>query len=76
MIRSEISTVIDAPVDKVWEFVSDPGNMNQWSAQDSKVEFTRPIGVGSVITVTTHLIGKRTIKGTITDWEPRHKFAM
>ena len=77
MIRNEISTVIDAPVDKVWAYVTDPDNWSQWSASKvpPKAEFTRPIGVGSVITITTHLMGKRTLSGTITDWEPGRKFA-
>ena len=76
MIRNEIHTVIDACVDKVWEFLSNPENMTQIGRSNVKVEYTRPIGVGSTIAVTTRLMGKRTIRGTFTEWEPGHKFVM
>jgi uncharacterized protein YndB with AHSA1/START domain len=77
LIRNEISTVIDAPVDKVWEFLSNLDTMTQYSSNRTlKIEYTRPIGVGSTIAITTRLMGKRTLRGTITEWEPGHKFVI
>ncbi len=71
-----MSTVINVPVEEVWEFLSDLDTMTQWTKGVSRVEYERPAGVGTTIVATAQLMGRRTISMTITDWEPNQKLGM
>jgi uncharacterized protein YndB with AHSA1/START domain len=75
VVELEASTIIDAPVEKVWEFLADFDTAPQWGRGISKVEYKRPVGVGTTIVFTARLMGERTLNMTITDWMPGHKFA-
>jgi len=76
MIRLEASTVVDSPVEKVWEFLSDPETRPQWDPETQKVEYKRPVGVGTIAVITGQFMGQGTANITITDWEPNRRLGM
>ncbi len=76
MIRLEASTVVEVPVEKVWEFLSDLEKRPQWDLEAHKVEYKRPVGVGTIAVVTGQFFGQSTVNVTITDWEPNRKLGM
>jgi uncharacterized protein YndB with AHSA1/START domain len=73
MINLEGSTVIDAPVERVWEFMSNLETMPQWTGV-LKVDYKAPVGVGTMVVATAPL--RMTFKITVTEWEPNHRFGM
>ncbi len=76
MIRLEASTVVDVPAEKVWEFLSDLETRPQWDPEVHKVEYNRPVGVGTTAVATGQFFGRGTVNVTITDWEPNRKLGM
>jgi ligand-binding SRPBCC domain-containing protein len=52
MIKVDVNTVIDAPVEKVWEFVSDVGAATLRDPSVVKVDWRPPAGVGTVAVIT------------------------
>ncbi len=76
MMRLEGSTVVDVPVEKVWEFLSDLEKRPQWDLEMHKVEYERPVGVGTTAVGTGQFFVWRTVNMTITDWEPNRKLGM
>ncbi len=76
MLRLEASTVVDVPVEKVWEFLSDLEKRPQWDLEAHKIEYKRPVGVGTTAVITTQFFGRRTISITIADWDPNRKLGM
>ena len=76
MIEIQASIIIDAPPEKVWEYISDLGKIAEWDPDTLKVEWQRPVSVGSVAVVTAKqaLFGKRVVNMEVTEWEPGHKF--
>lgn len=76
VIQVQASTIIDAPPEKVWEYISDLGKIAEWDPDTLKVEWQRPVSVGSVavVTATAKLFGKRVVNMEVTEWEPGHKF--
>ncbi len=70
MITIEVSTIINAPVERVWEFMSDFGTMPQWHPGVVKVDWQPPLSVGSVATVTVQRLGKRTARYEVKEWQP------
>ncbi len=57
MIETEASTIIDAPPEKVWEYVSDLGKWTEWDPDTLKVEWGPPVSVGSVAVVKAQAFG-------------------
>ena len=76
MISFEASVIIDASVEKVWNFMSDFDTMTLWGPGVREVKWESPIGVGSLIVVTAQRFGRRTANMKITDWEPTHKMGV
>jgi carbon monoxide dehydrogenase subunit G len=76
VIEIQASIIIDAPAEEVGEYVSDLGKIAEWDPDTLKVEWHRPVSVGSVAVVMAKqvLFGKRVLNMEITKWEPGHKF--
>ncbi len=70
-----VDRVIDAPVESVWEFISDPGTIKQWDPRLLDVKWQPPIGVGTTLVVTARLVGRgrRTANVRIAAWEPNRR---
>ena len=77
MIRAENSVVIDRPLEEVWKFMSDFGNVPKWNTRVLEVRQTPegPIGMGTNFQFTTRFLGQRITDLRITEWEPTRKFA-
>ncbi len=76
MIRIEASATVNAPIERVWEFMSNFDTLTQWDPGVIEVKWERPIGIGSIVVVTAQLIGRRTANMKITDWEPNRKLGV
>ncbi len=76
MIRLEASTVVNVPVEKVWEFPSDLEKRPQWDPEMHKVECKRPVRVGTTAVGIGQFFVWRTVSMTITDWEPNRKLGI
>ena len=77
MISHEASVIVNAPAEKVWDFMSNLDTMTQWSPGVLEVKWQSPITVGSNIVVTAQrLLRRRTGDMKITDWEPTHKMGV
>src|SRR6266568_2030278 len=76
MINLEYSVIVKAPVEKVWNFMSDFDNTPQWDPEIVEVKWQGPITVGSIIESTAHVFVRRTVNAKITDWEPNRKIGM
>ena len=70
MIEVEASTIINASPEKAWEYISDLGKMTEWDPGTLKVEWQRPVSVGSVAVVTVQEFGKRAVNWEVTECEP------
>jgi uncharacterized protein YndB with AHSA1/START domain len=57
-MRTEGSVVIDAPIEQVWEFMSDLQTLPQHNLSLVNVEWEPPLLVGSVATITYQVRGK------------------
>jgi len=79
MIRIEASVTVNAPVEKIWNFMADFDTMTQWGPGVLEVKWQRPVGVGSTLLVTAQggrLLGKRTANMRISEWEPTRKIGV
>lgn len=78
MVTIEQNVVINQPVEKVFDFVSNAANDSLWQTQiqDAKVTSDGPIGVGSKTAQTAHFLGRR-IETTaeITEYEQNRTLA-
>lgn len=76
-IRSLI--VIDAPIERVWEVVSDIAEQPRWMHEMKAVRMLTPppVGVGSRGEADVRVLGIGvTDPVTITEWDPPHRFAV
>ena len=77
MISFEIGTLIDRPVNDVFDFISNPMNLPKWQSMVAKVEAasTGPVGVGSKFKIQSEMMGRK-MEGVmeITDYVPSEKF--
>jgi uncharacterized protein YndB with AHSA1/START domain len=73
--RVEVDRVIDAPVESVWEFLSDPRTIRQWDLRLLDVKWQPPVGVGTTLVLEAQLVGRgrRTANVGITAWEPNRR---
>ena len=72
MLRIEKSVVINQPVEKVFEYVSNTENDPLWQGQiqEAKVTSDGPFGVGSTTAQTAHFMGRGIeTTGEITEYE-------
>lgn len=78
MLRVEKSVEINQPIEKVFEFVSNPENDPLWRTEiyESQLASDVPFGVGATINQTVHILG-RNIEGAaeITEFEPNQNFS-
>ena len=76
MIRTTVSTVVDAPIEKVWSFMVDLKKMIL-DPSVIDVSWQPPLKTGSVATITYRQMG---VKGTgrleVMDMEPNHRLRM
>jgi len=68
---------IDAPIDEVFSYVTDPHNQVHWVQAVSDVhEVSDPTGVGQRFTYSAHFLGKRLeLTEEVTDFEPNTLYA-
>jgi carbon monoxide dehydrogenase subunit G len=69
---------IDAPIDQVFSYVTDPHNLVHWYQGVSDLrDVSDPTGVGQRFTFTAHFLGKR-LEATneVTDFEPITLYAL
>lgn len=76
VIKVDVSTVIDAPVGKVWEFMADLDTMPQRDPSVIKVDWQPPLRAGNVAQVTFRnvVLGTRVGRYEVKEWEPNHRF--
>ncbi len=60
MIRTSVSGIVDAPIEKVWNFMVDLGTMPQRDPSVIGVSWDPPLRVGSVAAIDFRQVGKRT----------------
>ncbi len=60
MIRTAVSGIVDAPIEKVWNFMVDLGTMSQRDPSVTGVRWDPPLKVGSVAEIDFRQLGKRT----------------
>jgi uncharacterized protein YndB with AHSA1/START domain len=75
MIELGGGTIIDAPIENVWEFISNLETLPRWTGV-LNVEYNVPVGVGTTIEATYRLLGLHTFKITVTEWEPISRLGM
>ncbi len=73
-----MTIVINAPVEKVWNFMVDLRTMSLRDPSVVSVDWQPPLRVGSVATITTRnvMLGKRDIKYEVKELDPYHKFSV
>ncbi len=79
MIETEASTIIDAPPEKVWEYISDLGKWTEWDPDTLKVNWRPPVTVGSFAEITAQTFGglvKSQVSVEITEWDPGHRMGV
>src|SRR5437867_2066620 len=76
-MKFEGSTVVNAPADKVFAYVSDLTKLSDWGKFTTGVRKTTdgPIGVGTTYETDGKQFGKHTDKVTITEFVPGKVFA-
>jgi uncharacterized protein YndB with AHSA1/START domain len=75
MIKIEKSSLINRPVEDVWNFISNVENIPRWNrgTRNGKITSDGPVGVGSTIQYVRRLFGREMIvKLRVTAYEP-HK---
>jgi uncharacterized membrane protein len=77
MLKLEISTVINRPVEEVFAFVSNPENFPKWISSSSEVRITSegPIGVGTTFRPVVTFLGRRMEgESEVTEYEPNRRY--
>ncbi len=77
MKRFEDRMVIDAPADRVYEYVADFTKHVEWSGDDLEVTKTSdgPVAVGATFSTTAKQFGTQREQSTITELSPGRAFA-
>jgi carbon monoxide dehydrogenase subunit G len=77
MITFDLSTLVDRPMQDVFNFLSNPLNLPKWQSMIAKIEQVTPgaVGVGSKYKVAAEMLGRK-IDGLmeITTFEPPARF--
>src|ERR1700741_2477761 len=76
-LRFEQSLVVNAPADKVFDYVANLENMPDWGNFTTAVRKTSSgaVGVGSTYESDGRQFGKHTDQVTVTQYEPGKRFA-
>ncbi len=77
MINVEVSTVINRPIGKVFDFLSNMENNMKW--RTSQQEVTKlsegPIGVGTTYRMVNHVLGRQLeTQAEVIEYEPNRKY--
>jgi uncharacterized protein YndB with AHSA1/START domain len=74
MPRKEVSVLIQASPQRVWDAVSNVEDMPNWTASMTSVRLDPPgvMGVGAVATIKQPKLG--TVRWKVTDWTPGRSF--
>jgi uncharacterized membrane protein len=77
-MRFEQSIVVNAPAEKVFEYVSDLTKLPEWGQFSVAVRQTSqgPVGVGSTYETDGKQFGNHTDNCTVTEYVPGQKFAL
>jgi carbon monoxide dehydrogenase subunit G len=73
----EKSKFINRPQQEVWNFISDPANLAQWSSSVESAEWTSegPPGVGSTLIEVGKVLGRKIESPVeVTVWDPPNEF--
>lgn len=81
MLKTQGSIVIDQPVDKIWNFMSDWNNFSKWFVLEPGEEIKKtsegPISLGSTIQLTGMFRGRSmVIDATVSEFEPNRKITI
>lgn len=80
MLRLEVTTLINRPVQDVWDFFIDLTNSPNWTRSGSELRQTSagPLGVGATIESVRPMFGREIKSQTIavTQYEPGHRISM
>ena len=80
MLRLEVSTLINRPVQEVWDFFIDLTNSPKWTRSGSEVRQTSagPFGVGATAESVRPMFGREIKSQTIvvTQYEPGHRISI
>jgi uncharacterized protein YndB with AHSA1/START domain len=76
-MRIAASTIVDRPIGRVWEFISDPRNTPRWDPGTLEVRQTSegPLGVGTTLAAVVDFMGRRTLGVRITTFAPNAELA-
>jgi len=77
MISVECSTIINRPVEEVFDFLSNMENNLKWRASQIEVRKTSagPIGVGTTYRLVNSLLGRRVeLEAEVTEYLPNRKY--
>jgi uncharacterized protein YndB with AHSA1/START domain len=76
MLRIDVSTLINRPVQEVWDFFTDFRNASHWIQSGSQVRLTSagPLGVGTTFEVFRRVLGRdlTSQRHVVTQYEPGH----
>lgn len=79
MLVIEASTVIDRPLEEVFDYVADMRNASDYSAElvEARKTSNGPVGLGTTFAITAQILGRRLESNTeIVDYEPYRTFAL
>lgn len=80
MARIEVSTLIRATPERVWEIIADLEGQKAWMVDVRRLEVTseQKTGSGAIMEVTSELFGLPLVKDVmeITDWVPNREFGV
>ncbi len=73
MIRVAAGGIIDAPVEKVWNFMVDLDTLPLRDPSVVSVGWTPPLKVGNIAIINFRQMGKRTGRYQVMEMEPNHR---
>ncbi|HTY47948.1 MAG TPA: SRPBCC family protein [Methanomassiliicoccales archaeon] len=75
MIRTTVSTIVNAPIEEVWDFMVDLRKMIL-DPSVTDVSWQPPLRIGSVAVITFRQMGVRTARLEVVDMEPNRRLRM
>ena len=79
MIKDSVSIVINQPIEKVFEYVSDIARSKEWQEDliEAKKTSEGPTGVGTTFTYVRQLLGRKVeAPGQITEYVPNRRWTI
>jgi uncharacterized protein YndB with AHSA1/START domain len=76
MVRFEITTDVDRPVDEVFAYATDPARIPEWVSAIIEIKDADPPGLGAKATQVVKFLGRRfEFTSEVVEWEPNRKWA-